>query len=495
MPPPNTPEEGLPDREPGGDLGAPMPEARHLPRHLPRPVLQPGARPRPAGSSESSHAPHEDAASRPDVASPDPPSPPSHASPVQAASAPALLSLVPEILPLDYQSLAYPESVDETLQCPICKTAFHEPVTTKSCGHTFCTVCLEHAYEIQPICPIDRQPLKFPQDTHTTRVITHQLDRLAVVCPNPGCGRVTTRALLEAHYERYCGYTPVACPDPACKLRVRRCDAAAEKGCLHFDVQCLYCHRTVMVPELDTHHETSCVENKAECKLCRGAVVRHRMDAHIATQCPEADARCAWHAHGCPVRDKRSVVEAHEATPCVYQAIGRLVQDKAEDRKVIDGLRSRLAALEVLPRPPAALGALDGMGQPRPGAGSLWDSPEDFLLSQLASMETRFEEMRKNFTELDSRHSMMLLNETLPLKNQITELRSIVGVVNMHTTWLMNFHRQQRTAAAAGSAVLGVSREQNGSNSSRSSADDEPVYRNRIFRRLSEGRNEQAPRL
>lgn len=72
------------------------------------------------------------------------------------------------------------------------------------------------------------------------------------------------------------------------------------------------------------------------------------------------------------------------------------------------------------------------------------------MLAQFERMEAKIEDLRKMLTELDGRHSMMLLNETMPLKDQITELRSNLGVINMHTTWLMNVQRQNRVAAGGG---------------------------------------------
>ena len=492
MPPPNTPEEGLAGSEDTASPGTPTSGSRRLSRRFTQLI-----RPRSAGS-ELLLSDAFTAASPAGDASPN--------SPPRSSS--VGVSSPPDLLPIDYQSLVYAEPVDDALQCPICRTAFHEPVTTKQCGHTFCSACLKQAYEIQPICPVDRQPVKVPQDTCTTRVLSHQLDRLRVDCPNHGCAHTTTRNLLEAHYERYCKFTLVRCPDPACNLRVRRCDATAENGCLHRDTECVYCGKTVLVAGLETHYDKDCCENTVKCAFCDDQVVPHRMDKHVDSECPETEIRCQWHTYGCPVEGRRGTVQQHESVPCVYKAIGQLVKEKVEDRRIIDDLRSRLEAAEARPHARVALNpsfSLEGNGQ-QPGAtaanGGSWDSPEDFLLAQFESMETRFEELRKTVTELDGRHSMMLLNETLPIKNQITELRSLIGVVNMHTTWLMNAHRRDRgqqrnaavaAAAAAGSALLSGSSAQDGSATPRSSGEEESHYYSR--RRMSDGRNEQAPRL
>ena len=380
--------------------------------------------------------------------------------------------------PIDYQDLEYVDDVDETLICPICRTPFHEPITTKRCGHTFCTGCLRRAVELQPVCPIDRQPIAFhPDQLCHPRIVSHQLDRLKVRCPNAGCEHVTTRGLIGTHYDRHCGRTLVPCPDAGCDKLVPREDAASDLGCLHREVRCRYCDVPVVLADEERHYETDCQGHTAKCLLCSAVVVRHRMADHVANHCPEGQAECKFHTFGCRVAGTRRSVEAHEAAGCVYEAIGRLTRDRAEDRAVISDLRGRLTFLEQRTRSttttttahhhssrsprsrtgdiPDDLDLSAARAQMSPylhdgGSGSAWESPEDYMLAQFERMEAKIEDLRKMLTELDGRHSMMLLNETMPLKDQITELRSNLGVINMHTTWLMNVQRQNRVAAGGG---------------------------------------------
>lgn len=385
--------------------------------------------------------------------------------------------------PIDYQELEYVDDVDETLICPICRTPFHEPITTKRCGHTFCTECLRRAVELQPCCPIDRQPIAFhPDQLCNPRIVSHQLDRLRVRCPNSGCGHVATRGLIGPHYDRHCERTLVPCPDLACDKLVAREDVASELGCLHREMRCRYCNAAVLLAERERHYDTACDGHTAKCPECNAIVVRHRMADHVANQCPESQVACKFHVFGCSVSGKRRVVGVHEAGGCVYEAIGKLARDRAEDRAVISDLRGRLTALERVrgPNPgrsprsarPGAEGGyvpdlvdLDADQSSQfllndAGSGA-WESPEDYMLAQFERMETKIEDLRKMLTELDGRHSMMLLNETMPLKDQITELRSNLGVINMHTTWLMNVQRQNRVAAGAGGgAVQGQQQQQ-----------------------------------
>jgi hypothetical protein len=299
--------------------------------------------------------------------------------------------------------------------------------------------------------------------------VSHQLDRLKVRCPNIGCGFITARGLISAHYERHCELTLVPCPDGGCDKLVARGDAGSELGCLHRELRCRYCDATVLLAERERHYDTECEGHTAKCEQCNALVVRHRMREHVLESCPEGEARCKWHIFGCGMHAKRRTVELHEQAGCIYEAIAKLMRDRAEDRAVIHDLRGRLTAVERRmegsppprrhrsTRPTEGFASdlddlIDGRRQrdSRGSTGGTWDSPEDYMLAQFERIEAKIEDLRKSVTELDGRHSMMLLNETMPLKDQIAELRSHMGVIGMHTTWLMNVHRQNRGGVGTG---------------------------------------------
>jgi len=233
---------------------------------------------------------------------------------------------------------------------------------------------------------------------------------------------------------------------------------------------------------------------------------------------------------------KRSAVARHEQGGCIYQAIGRLVQERREDRVLINDLTGRLTTAEARIQrlesgtanhahatPPGMEGwqfsgrsgisdpNLNGNPSAHPAAygpghdgNNGWEeSPEDYMLAQFERMETKVEDLRKTVTELDGRHSMMLLNETMPLKDQIAELRSNIGVLGMHTTWLLNVQRQsrgQQQQRANGSATMagrtGASASASGGSGSRAdSGQGEGARQPGPSRRMSDGRGEHPPRL
>lgn len=426
------------------------------------------------------------------------------------------------VLELDYQAIEYIGHVDETLLCPVCRTPFHSPITTP-CGHTFCAGCINRALEMQPSCPIDRQPINKTRDYHRLPLIVKdQLDRLKVKCPNNGCDHECLREHLEGHYERRCQFTLVRCPDTNCTKRVARRDSLPEKGCMHRDICCQYCNEVMMVAELDAHYDHGCTGAVAVCSECDATVVRHRLEKHKSQDCPEAEVRCKWQSTGCRVAEKRRIVREHERDGCLFEAIGRLLDERSEDRKIIDDLTGRLTTLEMrnrrrevrrerrnetAARPTNGSVSLDilDLGLSEDGtlfAGSAtdngaWASPEDYMLAQFERMETQMDDLRKKMMEMDAHQSLSLLQHTARANEQLAELASKVGVLNMHTNWLMNMQRQnyaqQRSGSVAGPPNNGMPATSD--DGAARATSENAVRRQEGNRRNSDGRGENPPRL
>ncbi|KAK4166202.1 hypothetical protein QBC43DRAFT_314217 [Cladorrhinum sp. PSN259] len=367
----------------------------------------------------------------------------------------------PVILPLDYQVLDYADNVDETLLCPVCRTAFHSPIIT-SCGHTFCAACINRALEIQPTCPIDRKPINKTNDFHQPPlIIKEQLDRLKVKCPNKGCDEICSREHLEGHYEHRCEYTQVLCPSSWCDKRIGRRYLTTE--CMHREEPCQYCGESVPEVDLGDHYDYVCTGATSRCEWCEAAVVHHRLEKHVKEDCPETEVDCKWFPIGCKVSDKRFKVVEHEQD-CPYELIGRLVKERAEDRKLIDSLVDRIAALENHANerhdrrsrrtngefflPTSSMTGGTGAGVEDLEAIRSSTSPEGYMLARFERLEMRMEELTKQLQDLDAYQSSFILQQLYPINNQLVELASKVGVLNMHTTWLMNMQRlQQRTGS------------------------------------------------
>ncbi|KAK3898620.1 TNF receptor-associated factor 6 [Staphylotrichum tortipilum] len=373
------------------------------------------------------------------------------------------------ILEIDYQSIEYLDPVDDTLMCPVCKTPFHSPITTP-CGHTFCAECINRALESQSTCPIDRIPINKDRDyARLPLIIKDQLDRLRVRCPNKGCDHECPRENLEGHYDRRCEFTPVRCPDPGCAKLTARRDATADKGCLHVDIACEFCDKIVVFTELDAHYDADCEGAMTQCPDCETTLPRHRLEKHRTKDCPDLHIQCRWQMAGCKLAGKRRNVEEHMSSGCSFEAVGHLMEQHEQDRKTIRDLNSRLSSLEFSRNRRrerrdrrnnnnTTTPNLDGT-PPSPDTAA-WDSQEDYMLAQFERLEAQMADLRKQTQELNAHLSTSLVMHTSHVSDQLANLASQVGVLHMHTSWLMGVQRQQQMqtqARTGGSSATGSS--------------------------------------
>ncbi len=369
-------------------------------------------------------------------------------------------------LELDYQSIEYLDPVDDTLMCPVCKTPFHTPITTP-CGHTFCADCINRALEEQPTCPIDRLPIDKARDyQRLPLIIKDQLDRLRVRCPNKECDHECPRENVEGHYNRRCEFTPVRCPDPHCTKLVARRDATAEQGCLHEDVACEFCDAIVVFTELDAHYDTDCEYAMAQCPDCETMLARHRIARHRAKDCLDAHDQCRWQIAGCKVAGKRRDVYEHLSAGCSFEAIGHLIEQHQADRQTISDLSLRLSSLETSrnrrrerrsrrTNNPSTTDA--GTTPPSPDGMGAWDSQDDYMLAQFERLEAQIADLRKQGQDLNAHLSTNLVMHTSHVTDQLASLTNQIGVLHMHTSWLMGVQRQQQMQTQARSGGGGSS--------------------------------------
>jgi phage FluMu protein Com len=405
---------------------------------------------------------------------------------------------------VDLHALEYDGPVDENLICPICRVPLVSPVITH-CDHVFCHRCLVTAHALNPCCPVDRLPLRLVSETHTAPKIVHnQLDNLPVKCPNRalGCGLVVARSLVENHVSRYCEKTLVPCPHPSCDKTVARRDVG--KGCLHYDVSCEFCDQTLQRAELEEHQEKECPNRKTGCELCGAEYARNKQDDH-ARDCPEVEASCRFAAFGCGRKMARKALDEH-AEKCEYRVVSPVGEQLAELSAQLSALQEkdrlkdrRIKFLENRGFPVTAAAATTTsttaenvsdmhMSEESPASAdpAPYESRDQYFLSLFETMESKVERLSSALTEVEGRHSMMLFNETLQIKDQLTEIRSTLGVLGMHVRWLMNFRLQERGRVGTGSP--GIPASFTGSQADHSSGSNLP-------RRLSETSRENPSRL
>jgi TNF receptor-associated factor 5 len=385
----------------------------------------------------------------------------------QATEADQHLRAPTERTPVDLRSLDYVSSVDENLVCPVCRVAFINPITTH-CDHVFCRDCFDHSYTISKTCPIDRLPLILPHDIGPThRLILNQLDGLEVRCPNTadGCEKILARSMVQNHVDKYCSHSLVNCSEITCHGLVARKDLS--RGCLHWESTCPDCEETLEEVHMERHRESECTERKTTCEKCMAEILRYHAREH-EDECEEADAPCRWTMYGCSHHSKRKDLGDH-ASECTFKIMGPVVEalktelaslrsdfqtlsekEKAKDRrlKFLESDRSITSSSS------SALGypVPDMSELPNYSSSSMEYAPHDsrdqYLLSLLESQESRVDQISVGMTELEAKQTMMLFNETIPIKEQMAELRSAQGVIGMHVRWLMNFRLQERRPAA-----------------------------------------------
>lgn len=397
---------------------------------------------------------------------------------------------------VDLRALEYEGETDENLICPICRLPLVSPTIT-NCDHVFCQKCIVQAHSLNPVCPVDRLPLKLSDETRTApKIIHNQLDNLLVRCPNRphGCNLVVARSLVENHVTRYCDKTLVPCPHPSCDKTVTRKDSG--KGCLHYNVKCEYCEHLYEKADLEEHQDNQCANRKKSCEMCETDYVRHKQDEHVK-ECPEAESSCRFAPFGCMSLVKRRKLDEH-ARLCDYRVVGPVGEQMAELRAELKALQEkdqlkerRIKFLENKGFSAPSANTSEGMADislpenTAPTDPAPYESRDQYFLSLFETVEAKVERLSSALTEVEGRHSVMLFNETLPIKDQLTEIRSTLGVLGMHVRWLMNFRLQERGRVGTNNPSI------SGSLAGTQDNNNDPG----LSRRLSDTMREHPPRL
>lgn len=520
MPPPNTPEEGLPTpasiARPQDESEATEQEGSQVPD---------GANPTAAADNEE-HIP---------------------ATEDRPAEKPKPT--------LDWHALDYPNEVNQTLCCPICHMPLVKPVITR-CDHVFCRACFDEMLQHSNCCPLDRKSFareiekrRYPAK-EAPRIYHNQLEELMVRCPNRRCPCVKPRSSIQRHYEDECGHTMVACADSSCDrliARMDRDDAAGE--CRHSLVDCPECGEPIDADTVDNHYENHCTLAPADCEHCGVTVLKHRYAAHLLRECDGAIRPCQYHPEGCRQSCRRADLADHEQG-CAFGAVSRLrllLETKLSEQGTTilqleqsvrdQGRALMVASTEFLSRPSSNAAVADatmvastsrqisgslrrthaGMagsrrefapdhttaslrriqiphndehvpeasssfaggtgsngGEPdgmpssaspdlSPGADATLhrhhhqhrsehdDDAQGFLLAGLNSCEERVAGLQRRLAEQDARHSLMLVNEVIPLQEQLTELRSAFTGIAMDMRYVIA--RQKSLISGGGTAA------------------------------------------
>lgn len=405
----------------------------------------------------------------------------------------------------DMYSLTYVAEPDTNLLCPICHDPLVDPVTTP-CDHTFCYRCIRRSIASSPsgtACPIDREPLFWTDCFSAARLIRTQLNALVVKCPytNRGCTKELRRELIEKHASAECRYREYYCPDKDCtkKLALKPTDDL----CHHKETTCAACLEKI--EEVDSElHLLSCAKSKTRCEACWDMVERSQMEAHRDLECDGVEVGCPYQNLGCPVRLMRGQISTHTFC-CAFHPdtpSGIIIRSQRNVIQSYADLSSQMRDLEAkheemtkklddlsTTRRFGGGASSNGLGSSAHGTGIAGDSAiSDSRTMQ--DLDAGFEEVHQNLTHLEARQSMWTLNQVMPIREEVTELRNNINMIRMHVNWLLNRSREEGRIRAANNTAGTAA----GAGGIRRDSGGEPMPMMQE-RRRSSGMDTDVPRL
>ncbi|KAF1814314.1 hypothetical protein P152DRAFT_375271, partial [Eremomyces bilateralis CBS 781.70] len=383
--------------------------------------------------------------------------------------------------------LEYVSPVDSNLICAICQCPFNQPMQLV-CDHTFCNDCLKQCFKNQEgttrICPACRGPieiLNFKSKTRKSpRYVIQMLDDLLVRCPNSkaGCESHVKRGEIEDHVDKYCDYSVLECSDDECTQGIWR--KYSEQGCLHFMTMCEDCGESMMQKDIFEHQEKTCLKRFIRCQHCSDELAKPHLKQHLASICPMVPARCTGQPFGCPFEGTRATVNAHViscviATMAPYLSTQKAAfeeQDKANKvlQRKLDLFEGGLTAMQNIlysDNPPTAASSASRAAEtsidtPMTETGAMavdipnrhsqqgmstgtppFDTPISHLLSLHESLREELSRLENTIAELDSRTTVMILNEGQRSKDEMTHANAAINSMRMQLHWLMSTRLQQ----------------------------------------------------
>ncbi|KAJ7076346.1 hypothetical protein B0H15DRAFT_893387 [Mycena belliarum] len=214
----------------------------------------------------------------------------------------------------------YVADPNSNLLCCICRMPFVQPVSTRTCSHTFCSDCIIQAISHARQCPVDRSPLSVDDLLPANSIIRSLVDELIVECVHrtSGCTHTCQRQQLHSHLKDTCPYSRVDCPKGECGERLARKDAAAHQ-CVHKFVLCDSCGVNIQLDQLE-NHTSECADTVVTCDSC--ALELHRFDwVSHKNACPAAIISCPQAPNGCGWTGPREGLASSHIPFCPFEAI------------------------------------------------------------------------------------------------------------------------------------------------------------------------------
>ena len=249
-----------------------------------------------------------------------------------------------------------PEEI--SIECPICLQIMLKDISLTSCGHHFCTLCIERIHGACPTCRATSYQI-FP-DADRQRYIRG----LQVYCSNKkdGCTWKGELKNLSGHINKDkrdgdCQFQVVKChyyedfsSRGHCTVKKKRADLAnhEENECQRRPYTCLYCWDEDTYSEITGYHYNRCPGYPVTCpNKCdpKKTMPRKGVDAHIKNACPLEPVACELCWAGCSTRPQRKDIEQH-ITSNQIQHLTLLAKACGELNKACEDLSIRCNKLE-----------------------------------------------------------------------------------------------------------------------------------------------------
>lgn len=277
---------------------------------------------------------------------------------------------------------------------------------------------------------------------------------------------------------KYCAYAEVKCPSESCLLTVLRKDLD-EQRCLHNVMKCEDCESSFMERDLEIHRSRHCEVGKASCPDCNAQVLLRDLVGHIEC-CPDATFPCNAAEYGCDFVARRETLNEHLKTCPLAKFVPflRLQNERLEAHEAaLKHLRHRNSILEtsfstIQETLSPSTNLIDTPSSSAAGSDTgPFDSTTHHLLCLHESLREEVSRVSAAVSEVDARASMMVMNESLRIKEDLSHANAAIGNMRMQLHWLMSarLQNQQRVAmirAQSSGDGLGSSTDAGGSSGS-----------------------------
>jgi len=289
------------------------------------------------------------------------------------------------------------------------------------------------------------------------KILSHILDELRVNCPlkSEGCDDVLARGEVQLHVDKYCAYSEVGCPSEECPLMIQRKDQDMQR-CLHAMVRCEDCLRELMERDLEYHRKNTCEIGKSSCPDCHAQVLHRDLEAHIE-RCPDAMFPCNAAELGCDFIARPTSLDVHlkicplaKLAPFLKMQNERLEAHEAalkHLRRKNSILETSFSTIQETLSPSANLIDVPSSSGTASDAGP-FDSTAHHLLCLHESLRVEVDRVSAAVSEVDAKASMMVINESLRVKEDLSHTNAAIGSMRVQLHWLMSarLQNQQRVA-------------------------------------------------